>query len=180
MAAVESEIMDNRCAGSGLDSERLRVIAAIQNGLPLVSRPYAAIAKQLGLDEAEVIAVIDALVREGYIKRYGIVVNHRGLGYCANAMVVWDFPDSQLDGSAGMMQQFPFITLCYSRPRKPPRWRYNLFCMIHGQDRNTVLRQVGAMITACRWQDIPHAVLFSRRQFKQRGARYYQLPTTGK
>ena len=33
----------------------------------------------------------------GLIKRMGVVVRHRALGYRANAMVVWDVPDNELE-----------------------------------------------------------------------------------
>ncbi len=66
------------------------LIEAIQGGLPLVPRPYAAIAERLGMSESQVIAAIQQLLALGTIKRLGIVVRHRQLGYRANAMIVWD------------------------------------------------------------------------------------------
>jgi len=64
------------------------------------------------------------------------------------------------------------VTLCYRRPRQLPDWRYNLFCMIHGKDRDDVSMRVAALSATCGLDACPHAVLFSRRRFKQRGARY--------
>lgn len=172
MAITNNDQPLKRNRHSQLDEEELRLIGLIQNGLPLVSQPYKAIAEQIGMIEDEVIATIKGLICRGIIKRYGIVVRHLDLGYYANAMVVWDLTDEQLISIPHRMKEFPFITLCYRRPRKPPRWPYNLFCMIHGHDRNVVMKQLNDMITACQWQDIPHKVLFSKRRFKQRGARY--------
>jgi DNA-binding Lrp family transcriptional regulator len=68
------------------------LILAIQGGLPLVERPFAAIAAELGLEEGAVIARIQALMAAGAIKRLGVIVRHQELGYGANAMVVWDLP----------------------------------------------------------------------------------------
>ena len=62
------------------------------------------------------------------------------------------------------------MTLCYRRPRRLPDWPFNLFCMIHGRDRNTVLEQVAAIRALSGLAEIPHALLFSRRRFKQCGA----------
>ena len=83
-------------AGSGVrpvmalnDPDR-RLIAAIQDGLPLAPRPYAAIGERIGIREAEVIAGLRRLIDDGVIKRFGVIVRHRALGYRANAMVVWD------------------------------------------------------------------------------------------
>ena len=64
------------------------------------------------------------------------------------------------------------INLCYQRPRRQPDWPYNLFCMIHGRERAGVLRRLAQIIDFHGLGDVPHAVLFSRRSFKQRGARY--------
>ena len=154
------------------DSDGLRLIKILQNGLPLTSRPYATIAAQTGMTEARVMELIEGLIQDQTIRRFGVVVRHHEAGYRANAMIVWDVPEQQLATIPQQMQQFPFITLCYRRPRQLPEWPYNLFCMIHGHDRETVLKNLHEMITRCGWQDIPRAILFSKRRFKQRGARY--------
>jgi DNA-binding Lrp family transcriptional regulator len=156
-----------------LAAERERaLIAAIQDGLPLVPRPYALIGERIGMSEAQVIAGIRHLLEQGVIKRLGVVVRHRALGYRANAMVVWDVPDARLDRLGPCMGRFAFVTLCYHRPRRPPAWRYNLFTMIHGRDREQVLARVEELIEACGLEQVAHEVLFSRRCFKQCGARY--------
>jgi hypothetical protein len=67
---------------------------------------------------------------------------------------------------------FDFVTLCYRRPRRPPRWPYNLFCMIHGRDRQTVLGLVECLVVEGGLAGMPCSVLFSRRRFKQCGGRY--------
>lgn len=157
------------------DDTELRLIQAIQGGLPLVSRPYAAIAAQLGLSEQSVIDRIKRLRESGVIKRMGVVVRHRELGYRANAMVVWDVPDAEVAELGRCLSHFEFVTLCYRRPRRLPQWRYNLFCMIHGQDRESVLEKYRLLIDRCGLEEIPRAVLFSRRCFKQRGALYQPL-----
>jgi siroheme decarboxylase len=153
------------------DTDR-RLLAAIQNGLPLVSRPYAEIGARLGLSEAEVSARLKRLKQTGVIRRFGVVVRHHELGYRANAMVVWDVPDAQVAELGRCLAGFDFITLCYRRPRRLPQWRYNLYCMIHGKHREEVLAHLEWMVNHCGLQALPHEVLFSRRRFKQRGAVY--------
>lgn len=149
-----------------------RLLAAIQLGLPLVPRPYAAIAAQLGLSEEGVTMRLARLKDMGVISRFGVVVRHHELGYSANAMVVWDVPDAQVTELGRCLAGFDFITLCYRRPRHPPQWRYNLYCMIHGRSRDEVLAHLEWMINHCGLQSLSHEVLFSRRRFKQRGAVY--------
>ncbi len=153
------------------------LIAAIQGGLPLTSRPYGTIAEQIGWSEEAVIERIGALQQGGIIKRLGVVVRHRELGYRANAMVVWDVPDDEVAELGRCLSGFEFVTLCYRRPRHLPQWSYNLFCMIHGRDREAVMDKFNLMIESCGLEDIPRAILFSRRRFKQRGALYRPSPT---
>lgn len=155
----------------GDDADRA-LIEAIQHGLPLTSRPYAGIGKSMGMDEGEVISRLRVLLDQGVVKRMGVVVRHRKLGYRANAMVVWNIPDDRVTELGSCMGEFEFVTLCYRRPRRMPEWPYNLFCMIHGCDRDAVLQHVAQLAAHCGLGDCSYEVLFSRRCFKQRGAVY--------
>lgn len=149
-----------------------QLISALQHGLPLVPRPYAVIAEQIGSTENEVIDYIRLMKDKGDIKRFGVVVHHRQLGYKANAMVVWDIPDDRVDELGECFGQFDFVTLSYRRPRHLPDWPYNLFCMIHGKDRDDVLKNLDLMVQHCNVSAFRHEPLFSNRCFKQRGAIY--------
>ncbi len=162
-----------RCAMETLPGEdEPALLAAVQSGFPLVSRPFAEIGTRAHMPEQNVIARLRDWVESGVARRIGIVVRHHELGYRANAMVVWDVPDSLVDAAGRCVARQPFVTLCYRRPRRLPDWRHNLFCMIHGRDRNTVLGHVQTLRELCGLAESPHEVLFSRQRFKQTGARY--------
>lgn len=161
-----------RMRPDNLDQADLRLVAAIQHGLPLSSHPYADLGLECGMSEAEVIERLKTMLDAGTIKRLGVVVRHRELGYRANAMVVWDIDDAKVSEIGQRISQLDFVTLCYRRPRRLPNWRYNLFCMIHGQDRATVLSHVHELVQQCGLDAVPHEVLFSKQRFKQRGAIY--------
>ena len=149
-----------------------QLIASIQGGLELTSKPFASIAAQLGISEQKVLNRLEQLKENGTIKRFGVVVRHRELGFKANAMVVWDVPDEAVAEIAQRIASFDCVTLCYQRPRHLPEWSYNLFSMIHGKDRESVLERLSDIIELLELQDIKHAPLFSTKCFKQRGARY--------
>lgn len=154
------------------DPRDLSLLRALQDGLPLVARPYAALGAMAGYTEAEVIDRLGEWQGSGLIKRLGVIVRHRPLGYQANAMVVWDVPDERVGEVARQMCGLPFVTLCYRRPRLGETWPYNLFCMVHGQDRARVEAHIREIIETCHIKALPTATLFSTRCFKQRGARY--------
>lgn len=152
------------------------LIEAIQGGLPLVEKPYQALAKQLALAETEVIEKLKQLISSGAIKRFGVVVRHHEVGYRANAMVVWDVPGNEVDQIGRQLGEIDCVTLCYQRPRVQPRWPYNLFCMIHGQNRDEVLKCIAQLRTQHGLESVRHDILFSGKRFKQRGALYRQQP----
>ncbi len=157
-----------------LTQRERRLIAAIQGGLPLVAEPYRAIAEEIGETEEWVLARLAKLIKAGSIKRWGIVVRHHELGFQSNAMVVWDVPDERVSEVGKAIAKTKIVSLCYRRPRILPKWPYNLFCMIHGQDRETVLAQIDKIRSLHGLDDVPCAILFSGRRFKQRGARYVE------
>ena len=156
---------------------QLRLRKAIQNGLPLTQQPYLTLARELGLTEAQVMQTINDWQDDGLIKRFGLVVKHHNLGYKANAMVVWDIPNDKVDEVGELLSLCDAVTLCYQRPRQLPQWNYNLFSMIHGQDRDTVLQQLADIVQENGLSAFNRDVLFSYKLFKQCGGQYVQAST---
>ncbi|MBC8519491.1 MAG: Lrp/AsnC family transcriptional regulator [Gammaproteobacteria bacterium] len=150
-----------------------RLLAAIQTGLPLTPRPYDDIGKMIGMSEHEVIDRVQQLQLGGIIRRMGIIVHHRPLGYNANAMVVWNLPTTLVDEFGKKVSKLDFVTLCYQRKTDPDVWPYNLYTMIHGKDRESVMKRVNTLLSLSPVKDIDHQILFSSRRFKQQGARYF-------
>ena len=144
----------------------------LETGLPLCPRPYRALAQACGLTEAQALEATSEWQASGLIKRMGLVVRHRNLGYRANAMVVWNVPDDQVAAIGHAFSEEPFVTLCYQRPRRLPDWPYNLFCMIHGTNREQVLEQLRQLRERHDLQSTEHAVLFSHKAYRQCGGRY--------
>lgn len=149
-----------------------RVIAALQDGLDLVPRPYTRLAMKAGLGESMVLELLAGWLSQGILRRFGVVVRHRELGYTANAMAVWDVPDEAVAALGGRLAREPGVSLCYRRRRARPEWPYNLFCMIHGREREEVTGRIRALERDLGLAAFPGAVLFSTRRFKQCGPRY--------
>jgi len=147
-----------------------RLIVATQAGLPLVPRPYHALAEQLGTTADEVMARMNAMLERGTIRRIGAVPNHYAIGYTANGMSVWDVPDERIDEFGARIGALDFVTHCYHRPRCLPDWPYNLFAMVHGASRAEVHAKV-AIIAELLGVDRGHDVLFSTKILKKTGLR---------
>jgi DNA-binding Lrp family transcriptional regulator len=147
------------------------LIVATQGGLPLIPRPYHAIAEQLGLSADEVMQRLRAMLASGVIRRIGAVPNHYAIGWTANGMTVWDVADERVDELGAQIGALDFVTHCYRRPRALPTWPYNLFAMVHGASRDECLakaEEIRALLgDACRASDI----LYSTRILKKTGLR---------
>jgi DNA-binding Lrp family transcriptional regulator len=154
-----------------LDETDRRIIRATQAGLPLVPRPYHAVAEQLGLSPDEVMARIEDMLEFGIIRRIGLVPNHYRLGYTANGMTVWDVPDERVDELGARIGALDAVSHCYHRPRHPPDWPYNLFAMVHGRSRDDVERQASVIAGILGECNRAHAILYSTRILKKTGLR---------
>jgi len=154
-----------------IDATDRRIITATQGGLPLVPQPYAALAWELGLDEAELCARLRAMQDRGVIRRVAIAPNHYALGLVANGMSVWDVADAAVAGMGARVGALNYVSHCYERPRALPDWPYNLFAMIHGTSRDEVEEkrtQIAELLgDACR----AHDILYSTRILKKTGLR---------
>jgi DNA-binding Lrp family transcriptional regulator len=154
-----------------MDATDLAIVSACQAGLPLTPRPYHAIAEQIGLTPAEMMARLQAMQATGVIRRIGVVPNHYALGYTANGMTVWDVADDQVDTLGETVGRLPFVSHCYRRPRRLPLWPYNLFAMVHAKNREQAQAYADQISTvlggACRQSDI----LYSSRMLKKTGLR---------
>jgi siroheme decarboxylase len=159
-----------------LGAAQRKLVAALEDGLALEPRPYAALGERGGMGEQ---AVIDRLARwqaEGLIRRFGVVVRHHELGWRANAMAVWDVPDERARRFGRMLAAAEGVTLAYRRARARPVWPYNLFCMVHGTERGAVAARIQSLNRELGLDAFPHAVLFSRTRFKQTGPRFSSVP----
>lgn len=156
------------------DTEQ-QLVARLQHGIDVVPEPFAA----LGWPQDEALDLLTRWTGSGVISRFGVVVRHHELGFHANAMVVWNIPDEHVSQVGHALAQSGLVSLCYRRPRVLPHWPYNLFCMLHGKDRDEVAQRLAQLKARTHLQNTPSEVLFSCKRFKQTGARYvnHAMPT---
>lgn len=154
-----------------VDAQERALLSAMEDGLPISRRPFRQLAARVGMTEEEVLARLEDLISGDVIGRLGLVVSHRKLGFAANAMVVWDVPDTEMERVGAVFGAEKAVTLCYERPRRAPHWPYSLFTMVHGRDRGNVEAEIARLADLVGDSVGQHAVLFSRRCFRQCGAR---------
>ncbi len=154
-----------------LDEMDRKIVRELQNGLPLVSRPFKVVADKLGLSEDELIGRVRIFIKNGQIRRFGAVLRHQDLGFTANAMVVWDVPEEKVAEVGRAMADFEEVTHCYQRPRRPG-WPYNLFTVVHGQSRDECVKIVEKLSRATGMDR--YNMLFSVAELKKNSMRYFE------
>ena len=150
--------------------------ALVEGGLPLLERPYNAWDRTLGMPPGRALATMQRWLAQGRLRRFGVIVRHHEAGFSQNAMTVFDVPDSRVDACGAELAGQRGVTLAYRRERANG-WPYNLYCMVHGRDREAVHAAIEQAVAHSGLAAQPRAVLFSRRRFKQGGASYFRAPS---
>jgi len=74
------------------------------------------------------------LMANGTIRRFGAVVNHRNVGYVANALTAWQVPDDRLDAVGAALAKSAAVSHCYARVTRP-EWPYGVYAMVHARSQ---------------------------------------------
>ena len=147
-----------------------RLIRALQEGLPLIERPYAEVARRAGWTGPEVIARLREWRESGVLRRICAYIRHREAGYAANGMAVWDVAEERLEAAGARMASSPMVSHCYARePHERFPWR--LYTMLHGRSREEVLAEVERLAEAEGVER--HRVLFSTRELKRSSIAFF-------
>lgn len=153
-----------------IDNLDKRIIAFVQGDLPLTPRPFAELAQELGISQAEVVDRLQAMAASGVMRRFGATLRHQKSGFGANVMVAWRVPEGDCDRVGERLASFRRVSHCYHR-KICDGFEYNLFSMVHGRSEEEVRGLVEEMAAAVALDD--YALLFSREELKKTSMRYY-------
>ena len=147
-----------------------KVIASIQQDMPVSERPYRDIARCIGLSEDVLLDTLRRLCERGIIRRFGATLRHQRTGYRANAMAAWQVPENRIEEVGAVMASFRQVSHCYRR-NPTPQWPYNLYTMIHADDEAACRDTARTMALAAAVDD--YALLFSREELKKTSMIYF-------
>lgn len=153
-----------------IDAIDKRIIARLQGDLPLEPRPFAGLAAELGLSEAQVVERITRLKRDKIMRRFGATLRHQQSGFPANVMVAWKVPEEQVQEVGDKLASFRRVSHCYWR-RPCADFVFNIFSMVHGKSEDECRQLVEEMARAV--GDIEHEFLFSVEELKKTSMQYY-------
>ncbi len=141
-----------------------RILAVIQEGLPISQSPYEDIARRAGIKTAELLAVLKDWKRQGKLRRIGAVANHFKIGLGSGAMVVWQVKPERIEEVGQILAEFKEVSHAYER-HIDKNWPYNIYTMVHGKNAEDVMRTVKRMSQAC---SIPnYRILTTEKELKK-------------
>jgi len=97
-----------------------RLLNDFQHDFPLVDEPYVEIARRLGTSEAEVLARLTRLTRDGAISRIGTVVRPNTVG--VSTLAAMAVPPERLDEVAQLVNSCRGVNHNYEREHRLNLW----------------------------------------------------------
>jgi len=154
-----------------LSDREKAVLRELQGDIPLVSDPYGAIARKVGISKEAVLEIVQDLMERGIIRRMGAILRHRKAGMKANAMGVWSVSEGEVSRIGKIMAEDPKVTHCYRRD-PVPHWPYNLYTMIHGETKEDCERVAERLSRKTGISE--YRLLYSTREFKKESLRIFE------
>ncbi|MDI5922273.1 AsnC family transcriptional regulator [Halomonas sp. LR5S13] len=104
-----------------LDGVDRRLINRLQDGLPLVTRPYAAVAEELGIAEGDLLYRLDRLREGGLLSRFGPMYHAERLGG-GLTLAALAVPEADFDRVSDAVNAFPEVAHNYRREHALNMW----------------------------------------------------------
>ena len=104
-----------------LDEVDRRILNRMQQDLPLVTEPFAAVAVELGLDEPELLSRLSAMKDRGEISRVGPMYRVEGFGG-GLALMAMAVPPERFDEVAAKVNALPEVAHNYERDHVFNMW----------------------------------------------------------
>jgi DNA-binding Lrp family transcriptional regulator len=113
--------MRRRTLEIALDDIDRRIVNELQEGFPLTPRPYAEVARRMGLAEDDLIARLKHLMEGGAITRFGPMFDAAAMGgaFCLCAMAV---PAERFDAVVIQVNAHPEVAHNYERAHRLNMW----------------------------------------------------------
>lgn len=148
-----------------MDEIDLTLLSELKQGILLTPKPFNEIANKIGVTPKEVIIRLTKLKENGVIRRFGASIRPNNIGLTANAVIAWNVPKNRVQEVGLLLSTFKEITHCYERETVPEKWEYNLYTVMHAQERETIEQAVRQLSETINIPD--YIILFSKRDLKK-------------
>ncbi len=104
------------------DQVDLRILDALQDDIPLVDRPYAVIASQVGIPEHELLERLMKLKKAGVLRGISPVLESRKMGLSAATLVALHVPEDNVRKVAAIISSCPEVSHNFRRDHYYSLW----------------------------------------------------------
>lgn len=112
------------------------LIKALGN-VPITKDPFADIAKQRAFDYDWLLKTLRTWRSDGVLRRVGLIMYHRRVGFRANGMAVWKAAPEISAAIGGELAKRKEVTHCYER-QTLDNFPFNIYAMLHATDWKTL------------------------------------------
>jgi len=116
-----------------VDRTDLALLECLQDDLPLVRRPWQAVAVRLGITEDNLLERLRRLSEARILRGISPVLESRPLGLSAATLVAFRVPEDRIDEVAAVVSSCPEVSHNFRREDS-----YNLWFTITAKDRGAV------------------------------------------
>ena len=97
-----------------LDQVDRKIINVLQGGFPVCDHPFQVAAKEIGIEEADLIARIDKMLKERVLTRFGPLYHAERLGG-GLTLAAMRIPEDEFDRVADIVNALPEVAHNYER-----------------------------------------------------------------
>lgn len=154
-----------------MDKQTRDILAELQNGFKLETRPFKRIAVATGCSEEVVINTIKDCLEKGLIRRIGVAARPEKFGHKSNALVAWKVPEDRVEEVGKEVAAMSAISHCYDR-ECPQNWDLNFFTMIHARDDSDLKSVINEIIETCNLSE--YKIFKTVKELKKTSMRYFE------
>ncbi|HEY3324916.1 MAG TPA: Lrp/AsnC family transcriptional regulator [Planctomycetota bacterium] len=104
-----------------IDEKSRLLLNVLQDEIPLVDQPFAALGAKIGLSEADVLARLKELKASGVVRQISAIFDTRSLGY-HSSLVACKSPPGKTDEVAAIISAHPGVSHNYARRHEFDIW----------------------------------------------------------
>ena len=146
------------------------IIALFQGHIEPCQNFFAEPARRVGITEEELLETLRKWEEVGVMRRLGILVFHRNMGFMANGMCCWNVPREEVLEKGRILSSSPDVTHCYERPYTEA-FPFRLYAMIHRdswEDAQACFLRLSKLAGLEKGQ-----LLLSTREFKKTSMKFF-------
>ena len=115
------------------DPVDLHILDALQDDIPLVPRPFTAIAQRLGIPERDFLERLKRLHKMGIVRGISPTIESRHMGLTAATLVALHVPDERIREIADIINSYPGVSHNFRRDHY-----YTIWFTLAGKNREDI------------------------------------------